>query len=248
MENYKENGYLLLEKIVPVQLLNEIKSDIQNLFKEDIFQISKRDQKKFIAIANISQYLISVNKLTTNPCIVQSLKMIGITNPVINTRPLISYSHKDLALNDMYWKVPAHQDWASMQGSIDSVTIWIPLCDLQDDMGYLEVIPKSHLQGFLPLKDDTVLKDDSFDEKEFIPIRMNLGDILIFNTFLIHRSGINKSDNIRLTTHLRYDNADEDSFVQRNFPHHRVDKRANGIVNPELDTKALVNKLFVMSK
>lgn len=248
MEFYHNNGFFLAKKCIKTRFLNKIENEIKNLFREDFFTLYKRDFNAFLGKANISQYLLSINELTTHQPIVKILKNLGLNNPVINTRPLVSYSHKDLSKNDMYWKVPAHQDWPSMQGSIDGVTVWIPLVELDESMGYLEVIPKSHLQGALKQKDNTVLDESSFDAKDFVPIVMNRGDVLIFNTFLIHRSGHNTSNKVRLTTHLRYDNADEESFIQRNYPHHRVDKRADGIAFPDLDTKHLINKLFVHSK
>ena len=248
MRFYHDNGYFLAKKAIKKQLLNQITNDIHKLFNGDLFEIYKNDFNRFFGTANISQYLLSVNKLTTYPSIIQILKSLGLKNPVINTRPLVSYSHKDLAKNDMYWKVPAHQDWPSMQGSVDGVTIWIPLVELDESMGYLEVIPASHLNGALKQKDNTVLDESSFDESKFIPIIMNKGDILVFNTFLIHRSGYNKSNKIRLTTHLRYDNANEESFVSRNFPHHRIDKRADGMAHPDLNTKELINNLYSTSK
>ena len=37
-------------------------------------------------------------------------------------------------------------------------------------------------------------------------------------------------------------------FVNRNFPHHRVDKRSEGIAHPDLNTKELVNNLFSLPK
>ena len=126
MTSYQKNGYLLVKKAIKKNLLNEIVNDIHNLFKIDLFEIYQNDFNRFLGAANISQYLISVNKLITLPSIVDIVKYLGLKNPVINTRPLLSYSHKNLAKNDMYWKVPAHQDWPSMQGSIDGVTVWIP--------------------------------------------------------------------------------------------------------------------------
>ena len=248
MTSYQKNGYLLVKKAIKKKLLNEIANDIHNLFKIDLFEIYQNDFNRFLGAANISQYLISVNKLITLPSIVDIVKDLGLKNPVINTRPLLSYSHKNLAKNDMYWKVPAHQDWPSMQGSIDGVTVWIPLVQLDESMGYLEVIPGSHFFGALQQKDDTVLSESSFDESKFVPVVMDREDILIFNTFLIHRSGCNNSDKVRLTAHLRYDNADELSFINRNFPHHRVDKRSEGVAHPDLNTKELVNNLFSLPK
>jgi ectoine hydroxylase-related dioxygenase (phytanoyl-CoA dioxygenase family) len=111
-------------------------------------------------------------------------------------------------------------------------------------MGYLEIIPKSHLKGALKQKDNTLLHNETFDEKDFIKIKMNKGDVLFFSTFLIHKSGNNTSEKIRLTTHIRYDDAKEKSFIKRKYPHHRIDKRADGILFPDLNTKKIIKNIF----
>lgn len=245
-EFYKKNGYILVKNLIQKQVIDNIYEEIMNVFEhKDIFDMYKNDFEKYKASANISQYLLSLTQLSCCEEIKKVLIELGLKLLSINTRPLISFSSKFLAKNDMYWKVPSHQDWPSMQGSINSLTLWTSLVDLEPDLGYIEVIPGSHLLGALETDDYQTLKDSDFMNDKFIPIEMNKGDVLIFNTFTIHKSGLNKTNKIRLSTHFRYDDINEESFQKRNFPHYRHDQRLTaGYLFPEFKTKPLIEDLF----
>lgn len=242
---YKKNGYLLVKNAIENSLINQINKEIEVLFKnKNKFELFNKNFDLYRNTANISQYLISMYKLITHKKILNSIKKLGIELPILNTRPVVSYSSKKIAKNEMYWKIPAHQDWPSMQGSINSLTAWIPLINLNKSIGYMEVIPTSHLNGALKQKNSILLNDNEYNEKDFIQIKMNKGDVLFFSAFLIHRSGNNISDKIRLATHIRYDDGNEKSFIKRQYPHHRIDKTAEGILFPDLNTKKIIKNIF----
>ena len=57
------------------------------------------------------------------------------------------FNHPKLAKEEVYYKVFPHQDWRSMQGSLDSVVIWTPLNQIDSDMGPLNIIPKKPFMG-----------------------------------------------------------------------------------------------------
>jgi len=50
-----------------------------------------------------------------------------------------------LLLNDLKHDFPAHQDFVYNHGSLNSVTVWIPLQDVSIEMGALEIISKKML-------------------------------------------------------------------------------------------------------
>ena len=69
---------------------------------------------------------------------------LGLRFPNVSTRPVLFFNSRHLAEKEVYWKVSPHQDWRSMQGSLDSVVVWLPLCDIDVALGALEVVPQSH--------------------------------------------------------------------------------------------------------
>jgi len=60
-----------------------------------------------------------------------------------------------------------------------------------------------------------VLKDEV---GPFGPIKMEFGDMLLFSSFMVHRSGENVTDNIRWTVSFRYDDAFGNDYIKRKYP------------------------------
>ena len=255
LDSYKENGFVVIKNLIEVNQLNLIRLEMENLFSKfalegdsidaKLFNLFRNDISCYKNVANACQYLISLYSLCSCNQVLINLINLGITKPIVNTRPLVSFSSRLLAINEFYWKVPAHQDWPSTQGSLDSVTLWLPLVDVTEEMGALQVVPGSHLQGLLSHKDETVpqiIDEDKDWAWKSIPLQM--GDAIFMSSFLVHRSGNNITDKIRWATHFRYDNADEPTFIERQYPKHRVDQRCRGLLSPNFPDKEQVRRIF----
>ena len=256
MKNMKKEfikeGFVLVKNFFNKKEIEIIKSDIEEVFKIyygeskdiSIMKLFKKDFDGFHGCAKACQNLISLNKMATNKKIINLLKKIGLKFPSINTRPLISFSSKNTAKKETNWKVPAHQDWPSVQGSLNGVTCWIPLVNINESLGYLEIAKKSHKKGYIHHKIDgvPVLENNQIKNEIFTPIKMKMGDILVFNSFTIHRSGVNKTNNkIRLTTHFRYNDLEEETFIKRKFPNQRIDTFKEEILYPNFPSEKEIN-------
>jgi phytanoyl-CoA hydroxylase len=250
--SYFENGYILIKNLFEKEEIIKIKKDINKVFDfycgshqdKDVINIFKKDFEGFIGCTQICQNLISLYDIFVNKSVIKVIKQLGLKQPCINTKPLISFSCKSTAKNECYWKVPAHQDWPSTQGSINGITCWVPLLNVDKKLGPLELSPKTHLLGFLDFIDNgvPVLKSDDYS---YVSVPMSIGDALFFSNFTIHRSGINLKENkIRLSAHFRYDDFSENSFIERKYPHHRIDKRKEGILFPNFPNSKQIKKIF----
>lgn len=133
-----------------------------------------------------------------------------------------------------------------MQGSLDAVVVWVPLVDLDDRLGPLEVIPHSHRWGLLDseMSDGYGRLDGSLDESGFLPVQAKLGDALFFSSLLVHRSGTNVTDSIRWSCHFRYNNLAEPTFVQRGFPHPYLYRPQEELITDGFPTPAALSELF----
>ena len=49
---------------------------------------------------------------------------------------------------------PWHQDWLSMQGSLNSVVIWLPLVNIDEKIGGISILEGSHKFGLIESKKD----------------------------------------------------------------------------------------------
>lgn len=213
----------------------EIEDGMARLFAEDL--------PVFMNCGKQAQHLVSLHRMGLAQGMIDVVQDLGVQWPNISTRPVLFFNSPRLAKSEVYWRVFAHQDWRSMQGSLDAVVIWAPLIDLPAELGPLEVIPGSHLDGLVT---DGVesgfgkVPDEYLDGKQFVGLPCKAGDIVVFSAFLVHRSGTNASQQVRWSCHFRYNNLAERTFVERGYPHAYVYKPVEELLTPDFPPNAAV--------
>ena len=106
-----------------------------------------------------------------------------------------------------------------MQGSLNAIVVWVPLMDIAQELGALEIIPGSHLWGLLEShEDEWYRRIGGLQDNQYQSMEMNAGDALFFSAFLVHRSGNNVTDSIRWSCHFPYNDQEEPKFVSRKYP------------------------------
>ena len=89
--------------------------------------------------------------------------------------------------------------------------------------GTILIWPGTHKLGPLPF--DSVGGFAKVEvEGEFIQPELEVGDIAIFSTLLIHGSGDILNDTIRWSCHYRYTDMLEQDYIERDFPNPYVYK------------------------
>jgi len=232
IEFYEKNGYLLIKNFFDANTILNIKEEavfyFENQFKkynlqgsveEKMFELFNLDFETFTNCGkHIQQGSIALHSLCVNQKLIHLLKDIGIKSPSIATRPVLFFNNQKLAKQKIYYKTPQHQDWNSIRGSSDSVVIWIPLMNVNKEDGALRVVPESHNKGSLMSEIVGGFGCVSqYNNKDFIDIPMQIGDILIFSTFLVHESGEITNNNIRWSCSFRYNNLLDDDFIDRKY-------------------------------
>lgn len=239
--SYKKNGFELIKGFFEPEVISKIQIEAKNVFAnqmkrlgisydleseenflEGMARLFQEDFEAFVFCGKQVQHLISLHSIAVNDEIVGKLKAYELDSPVISTRPVLYFNHPDLAKEKVYNSVFAHQDWRSMQGSIDAMIIWIPLVSVSKKMGALRVIPESHKWGLVSTELDQGFGRVELDENQrskFIDVQVEQGDALFFSSFLVHESGNNISDKIRWSCHFRYNNLNEQSFIDRKYFH-----------------------------
>jgi ectoine hydroxylase-related dioxygenase (phytanoyl-CoA dioxygenase family) len=90
------------------------------------------------------------------------------------------------------------------------VTFWVPILKLDPDMGLMRVSPGSHKKGLVPFRqfeegyEPFIVRDiKKFTENE-MEVMVKDDEILVFNQYVVHRSGTNLSEKCRVSIQLRY--------------------------------------------
>lgn len=271
IEFFKKNGYLILKNFFDKEEVETVLRDAKTVFLRQFIEkgyiascvlddINEEQFNIFLyrlfeddieCLSNCGkqvQHLISLHRLSLNTKIIELLIQMGLKAPVVSTRPVLYFNHSKLAKQKIFYKVDAHQDWRSMQGSLNSVVIWIPLIDINKELGALEILSGSHLGG---LRTDHVengfgMVSLSEDEKESLfSVEVNAGDALLFSSFLIHQSGDNTSNKPRWSCHFRYNDLEDPSFIKRKFAHPYIYKPIEELITKDFPLIKDISKIYL---
>lgn len=265
-EQFNKEGYIIIKNFFAKEEISLIYTEARNLFaiqierllgkKVDIdnkeefeqamFKFFETDFNTFVNTGKQVQHLISLHRLATEPKIIELLKSIGYDFPIIGVRPAMQFNSRHLSKEGSHWKLGAHQDWRTGQGSLDSIVMWFPLVDCGEALGSLQILPASHKDGLLKADTSGYLGSimDYLPDEQYIQTKFEIGDLLIFSAFLVHRSGENVTKNIRWSVQLRYNNIAENTFQERGFPMPYIYKPEADLVTPNFPEKQHLETVF----
>lgn len=267
LEQFRQEGFLLLRNFLDKSVVENIYREAREIFATQIkhvtgrtVDIDNRDEfenamfeffeKDFNAFRNTGltvQHSLSLHQLGVSAKIISLLKEIGIEQPVVGARPAMQFNSRFLSKDgSKHWKLDAHQDWRTGQGSLDSTVIWFPLVDAGADLGALQVIPQSHKIGLLASSTSGYQGGitDQLNSEDFVQTEFQVGDLLIFSAFLVHQSGNNITKNIRWSVQLRYNNLSEPTFIERGYPMAYIYKPETELVTPNFPTVEQLETVF----
>lgn len=234
-KRYLKNNQTLLEDISD----EEFNNCLYRLFEEDLTCLSNCGKQV--------QHLISLHRLSLDERILLKLKDLGIKTPVISTRPVLYFNHPRLAKQKVFHTVDAHQDWRSMQGSLNSIVVWLPLISVDVSLGALQVLPGSHLRGLYTDHIENgfgMVALSESDKASMISVEVEQGDALFFSSFLVHASGENTSDTPRWSCHFRYNDLEEPTFIERKYAHPYLYKPSEELITANFPTVEDVQNVF----
>lgn len=269
-KEFWENGYILLKGLFEKEPIEQIHLEAKDVIKRQLvstgllgsrnelisetefnllfFKLFEKHPERVISSGKHIQHMISLHRISLDQKIEEKLKELGLGFPNICTRPMLFFNAKQLAKKDVYWKTDPHQDWRSMQGSLNSIVVWLPLIDVSIELGALEIVPKSHLLGLNTngfADGFGTLGSEEVEKHEWKPVEVERGDALFFSSMLYHRSGSNTTENgIRWSCHFRYNDLDEESFINRGFPHPYVYYPNPDVITPDFPKESDIQKAY----
>jgi hypothetical protein len=266
IESYRRNGYVLLNGLFRQSEVDVVRCEAKAIFaaqmcrlgilasadvseaefERGMFKFFESDLQSFTNCGKQAQHLISLHRLSLDERILHVIRELGVQFPNISTRPLLYFNSPRLATKEVYWRLSMHQDWRSMQGSLDAIIVWVPLIDIGKSLGAIEAIPGSHKWGLLrsTMADGYGHVDEPISLTEMVSIEVEAGDALFFSAFLAHQSGTNVTDSIRWSCHFRYNNLHEATFVERGFPHPYIYRPQEELITTQFPEREQIEKIF----
>lgn len=266
--SYKENGYLVAEDIFDPRHLDETLEHFNLSFTQQLERLSLpvsegpildalHENMSTLLAASIPLYLATlrmcsklygVYHLMTTERLRDVTADLGVTTPLFQTTPVLHVMSKRLVIPGGYQGLDVHQDWTSIQGSLDTITTWIPFMDVDNRLFTMEVIPKSHLQGLLSgTQEQHVLRVDPrhFNDEDFIPICVGKGGVCLMSNFAVHRSSREGDERIRISVSGRYENASEPTFIEREYPFTQHKTMQRGFIDEHFPSVEQVRRTYL---
>ena len=219
-KSWNDSGYILIPNFVDENFCNEMNDEVISIIKS----IVPEDSAFSHAYAGDGHIAIREMKPSKNASSIEDeisklfrIHSKGIFNSFIKDETLCNllediigpdidcFLSQFIFKNPGAWGQPWHQDSSYFPFDREpQVAAWLATSEATLDNGCLVVLPGSHqehLHEHLP--DDrkesnygyTEIKDHDFSDE--IPMTLNKGDLLLFHSFLMHKSYDNKSDSRR---------------------------------------------------
>ena len=196
---------------------------------EKFVHLAKADRRLLGKLYKVSRRLPAARQLSAHRWFVDVAAQIMKT-PLVSCCTFVNVRF-DLPQEERYL-TPIHQDFPYIQGSLNGVTLWLPLFDTPRELGPPAWIPGSHRWGVLKVKEFALEQAGgsgakSFELADHAEIDINskfvsqpvaAGTALLFSTLLVHRSNINRTNRARLNIQLRFDDAFASESIERNYP------------------------------
>ncbi len=240
LDHFKSNGFFVAKNLLDEQSVDVVRHSIAKTFldqlaeipavveKDDIFSamrtLYRHDIDRYKKVASAVWRKLDVYQLMHDPRIIGFLRnKFGWQDIFVAGGQVAHIMAHELKIPDGYFGLVPHQDFPSVQGSLDGVVVWLPLVKVDRDNFPLEVIPGSHKRGLLPIVNDGKasweIKPDQYQEEDYMPAEVDKGDVIFISMFTVHRSSKNGTlGRYRLALSTRFDNADEATFIERCYP------------------------------
>ncbi len=213
------------------------------IHSENFIELCKIDRSKAGEIYRATRHLPSLFQLLSKT---KNLNFAGflMETEFVNLLPYIPI-RIDIKGEEKYlfgW----HQDYPYIQGSPDGVVLWMPLMEMKEGFGGVKIIPESHKNGICDVRlidpenknkngahTIEIIGSDKFDDYDAYTVEVNLTDVLVFNTLLLHKSVPMSKGDVRWSTQLRYANFQNKTAVEKGWPGGMIEGSQFEDIHPE---------------
>jgi len=204
INDFRKNGHVLIKEVLneeEVAAYREVLLQAAEKFNEEKRKLEDRDTygKAFLQIMNLWTVDEDVKKFTLAKRFAKiAADLLGVENVrIYHDQALFKEPgggptpwHQD----QYYWPIDTH----------NTVTMWMPLIDINEEMGMLTFASGSHTKGYVfdtAISDESETAFDDFVKNNGFPIvrpkSMDAGDATFHYGFTIHNAPGNSSDAMR---------------------------------------------------
>jgi len=218
--SFSENGYLYFKNFFDESVIVNLRNIIIDILKKEswiknitdqvipLLPVRKVGDIEFFKCIEAIMAKEEIHKFCNNSLILDFLEQFIGRGIIIHPRKTIRLIYPYLMNQEGLFL--AHQDFYYVKGEIDTITIWIPLGNYPIEYGGLKILEGSHKKGLFPIKKDKSgeflsckVSDIEIKDHDWKQANYKIGDVLIFHSLTLHETGINHSDEFRLSIDFR---------------------------------------------
>jgi hypothetical protein len=213
-EEFSQKGYRLVPQAIPIAWIDDLLNNYMSLVREvtglpfsdpmgaDLVAFYHEHRDVESAIYGMIRRTAWLEAFSAHESIVGPVKqLLGPEVGVFRKIPFridMPMWTEELA----HW----HQDFFYVRGNTQVITAWIPLQDTTFLNGCLSVMPGTHLMG--PIEHDLVIgkkrTPSTIFGNEIRMVEMRKGDLLLFDSLLLHTGNLNLAPGIRYSVQPRF--------------------------------------------
>lgn len=245
IDHYHKEGFVIPKgKLLPDNEFSDLKNYFDILLKN---WISRGGRPEAMNCPHF--YAVELMHWLMHPAV------LDLVEPIIGPDILLFASHFLCKPPGDGQRVPWHEDSSYWQGQwepMEVVTVWLALDDSDLENGCMQVIPKSHLNGYseyVPVVNEhavfsTEIKPGTFDETTAVTCILKENHVSLHHAKAIHGSAPNKSTRRRCGYTMRYISAAaKRTFSSSTFQIYQA--RGKNIAQNNLSDPTMINKKWV---
>jgi ectoine hydroxylase-related dioxygenase (phytanoyl-CoA dioxygenase family) len=236
LESYRANGYLMVRGLIPNEMRLDTLMAIDGLLcvkqphlrrstrasvTEDvhakILELADTDRHALARVYDAIRKVAPFWSMTGAPALVEASSQLLASESVG-----VIFRGNGIRLdlpNEDKWRSGWHQEYHSQMSSVRAVTAWFSLVPVTMDMGPVELLPRSHVEGLLPVRclDPMNARKNyagTFELRDVqgLPSKYPMahhetepGDVIFLDFLTVHQSGYNRAaGRARISCQVRY--------------------------------------------
>jgi len=249
--NFEKDGYTIIKKLIPDRRINSLLENISklyskfsnesskeieklkepfnhNIFHQKLIKFRKDEPELFGAIYDSLKTSVALNQIIMDDVVIENIsKFLNVMPSELSvSEPMCRLDVPEDKRNILSW----HQErsfFPQNRDGLKGLVSWIPLSDVDEEMGTIHICPKSHEEGFLEPETEKKenlshttqipVPEDKIKKYEDVIVPLEKGDAVFFNMLLFHRSGVNISNKIRFAIQGRFHTMTSNDFIPFDF-------------------------------
>lgn len=232
VESYRTNGFLVVDRLTTDDEIEWLAAVYEYVFGPEnddrlvrpVDRSGVRDASKANTITQTFHPEFRIPEIL-GTTYVRNAKRVAAALLGVETEALSVWTHM-IRKAPGAPEVPPHQDQAFWPPDYDyaSVAAWLPMHDVDGEMGAMQFVPGSHRDGVVPHRhyDDPMERlltvAAPLDDAAFVACPLRKGGCTFHDPATVHRTGVNTTDRPRLAFPLTVQSAPVRRAVSRVMP------------------------------